>query len=175
MRLRKHTASLLLTVALLCATLVLASCGTSTASASSSSWAQYHDKIYPFQIPIPSGWHVYVQTNANCDHTVDVLPPGATVPVGPIGAERIAVRVVSGCPEWRGTLDDSAEVQTGRITICGVPAVVYDNNSDPGWTNRTAVANFGGHQYLFNVQAPPNKAQQDVGLFAHVLQGFRYQ
>jgi hypothetical protein len=178
MRRCRHTVCFLLAVALVGVPLILESCaasGVGRSGTSTSNWAQYHDQLYPFQLPIPPGWQVHVQTNANCDHSVDFLPSGAAVPIGPIGAERLFVRVVAGCPDWRATLDDPNEMQSGTTTIFGVAAVVYDDHSLPGWTNRTAVAHFGAHQYIFNVQAPANRAQQDVGLFTHVLQGFRYQ
>lgn len=173
---RRHTIiRFLLMIVLLGAMAFLASCGESSAGASPAGWTIYHDQMFPFQLPIPPHWHVNVQTNAQCDHTVEILPPGAAAPVGPIGAERIAVRVLAGCPEWRGTLDDAAEVQAGSTTIFGAKATVYNNSSDPGWTNRTAVAHFGGHQYVFNVQAPASKVRQDVALYEHMLQGFQYQ
>lgn len=146
-------------------------------------WTWYHDSRFGFQMPVPPNWRTgsWIATPgqiADCAYHVDLLPPTSAGQPGP-GAEEdepllmsVVVRVK--CSPWRGTQDDPHFTQEQQpITISGKPSILYDDDISGYGIQRVAVADFGGHQYLFNLQAPPKSAQQDLTLYKQMLQGFR--
>lgn len=186
-----HARSLL--VGLVGLLLILAACAPSSASASSlpKGWTSYHDTHFPFQLPVPPGWHAGAFSDGplndeTCAWVVGILTPNQPGPPDK-GAleyanEVISVTVNIGCREWQPSDDTHFVPEAHPITISGATATLYDGDV-PGYSiQRVAVTRFGGHQYRFFLQADTSgvnmsdaTAQHDLALYMQVLRGFTYQ
>lgn len=185
---RRHAQSLL--IGLIGTLLVLAGCGQSTASALPAGWTWYHDTRFPFQLPIPPGWHAGAFSdgplnNETCGWVVGILPstePGppdkGTLAYAP---EIITLMVNISCREWQPSDDPHFVPEAHSITISGATAILYDNDIPGSGVQRSAVTRFGGHQYQIGMHVLGSEGhlsdatvQRDLAFYLQVLRGFTY-
>jgi hypothetical protein len=170
--------------------LVLAGCSQSSVSSLPAGWTWYHDTRFPFQLPIPPGWHAGAFSDGplndeTCGWVVGILPgylPGppdkGALEYAP---EEISVIVNISCPEWQPSDDPHFVPEAHSITISGATATLYDNDIPGYGVERVAVMRFGGHQYRVFMGADPSRrpvsdatVQRDLAFYKHVLRSFTY-
>jgi hypothetical protein len=174
---------LLLTVVLL----LVAGCGQSAHAGDpplDGGWTWYHDARFPFQVPQPPNWRVGTFADAPtgdqpCMYFVQFLPPGLSGDPNLSALEEpelilIKVNLNTSCPEWKQADDQYFVPETQPIVVSGTQAILYDNDSAQGSLQRSAVATFGGHQYIIGMQAPISQGKADLSLYMQMLKQFTY-
>ena len=143
-------------------------------TASSKGWTIYHDAKVPFELAIPPGWRTGAYTDDSsghgfvCVYVVMLFPPGSQA-VARLGAlestpEYMSIQVMLDCPRIDGFVPTYSVV-----TISGSPGRLYvgDYNHDV-----LALVDFGEHQYVFTLNAPPEQA---IPLYVAMLASFHYR
>jgi hypothetical protein len=156
---------------------------TNVVPANTAGWPIYSDRMFPFQMPVPTNWREgsFVDDRSGhtqCEEVIGLLPPGST---GAIidgfenkAPEYIALFVKMNCPPYDPTQNPNDPPLPSSIVIGGV-TVPWFGTDDPTYgMSRDAEANFGGRQYEFLLQAPPSSVRDDIALFLGVMKGFRY-
>lgn len=150
-----------------------------TAPASTNGWQTYKDTRFPFQFAIPIGWKAGSFTDGSgIDYITAVLPGTSTLPFEHVSAapEKFEVSVALSGPVFNPASDPDWKAESTPITISGMKTTLYDRTSpDCGETDRIAVANFGQHQFTFDMGVYAlGKAQQDIALFLGIVHSFVY-
>ena len=146
-------------------------------------WTVYHDSQDSFALLIPPGWRVSplantLSTGGLCGHIIRVFPPDTVVnekqAMSQLG-EQVYVRVVLGCDDWpAGGHDGYFTPAAHPISISGAAATMYDSSPNVDWSQHVATARFGGHEFIFGVQSPPERTQRDSAAYLLMVLGFRY-
>ena len=186
MVMRYHARSLI--IGLVGVLLVLAGCVQSSVSALPAGWRWYHDTRFPFQMPIPPGWHAGAFSDGPLNHetcgwVVGILP--AYLPGPPdkgsleYAPEIISVIVNISCPEY--PIPDFDIPEAHPITISGATATIYDNDIPGSGVERVAVTRFGGHRYIIDMHVYGSEGhlsdatvQRDLAFYKQVLSSFTY-
>lgn len=140
----------------------------------------YHDSRFGFEVKLPQGWRAGAWENTKpdigeCAHNVDVFPPGsqATAQRGIEEHEHelMTITVNINCQFFPN--EDSTLVRNPQsLSIGGSPATLYTRDSSQG-IGHLAVVSLHGHEYLFMLQAPSDKAG-DADLFLSMLRSFTF-
>lgn len=153
--------------------------------AATSGWAIYTDHRFPIRFPVPPGWVAGSHTDdnyntANCEYVVDLFPQGSIIAFIPGAEEKhgeemfLKINLACAAHTYIPANDPFAVAESAPILFSGNPTTLYDNKATVPGSQREASQTFGGHQYLFVMDAPTPKGPQDIALFLGVLSGFRY-
>lgn len=158
----------------------LMGCGSPTVGDGGKS-SVYHDSRFGFDVTAPLGWRTGSWENTKpdvgeCAHDVDLFPPGSNATaqrgIEEHEPELMAITVTINCPRFSPSADPSLVRDPQPLTIGGFPATLYTHDSSQSLV-RLAVASLHGHEYLFMLQAPPEKSG-DVDLFMSMLRSVTF-
>lgn len=178
-------------LALSAALLLLPACGQATSDPRlANGWSWYHDARFTFRVPVPPGWRTGSftdgpLTNEECAYVVDFFPPGSKGQPSKGAQENepelISITVNVSCAEWQPSDDPYFKPDPHPVIVSGVQATLYNGDVPDSALQRTVVARFGGHQYLFSFHynygaaTPAAKGQHELSLYEQMLAGFAYR
>jgi hypothetical protein len=94
--------------------------------------------------------------------------------------ERFTVSVSGACGEWNLPEDNHNFTSANQsVTVNGASASLWTSDDDYH-VRRVALAHFGGHQYVFDLEydfgpdTPASGASAQLAIYMQVLQGFKY-